>query len=26
MGPSDAPSAMVETQGSNNLETQGSNN
>jgi hypothetical protein len=26
MGPSDLPTAMVESQGSNNLESQGSNN
>jgi hypothetical protein len=26
MGPSDAPAAMHESQGSNNLESQGSNN
>jgi hypothetical protein len=25
-GPSDAPAAMLESQGSNNLESQGSNN
>lgn len=25
-GPSEAPAALLETQGSNNLETQGSNN
>ena len=25
-GPSDTPSAMLESQGSNNLESQGSNN
>lgn len=25
-GPSDIPPAMIETQGSNNVETQGSNN